>query len=361
LCNECNAKVIPGPNFIKSLDMDFMRGIYTNANLSIHPKPQLSQLDQLKVFTRFGPRPGALHHGGIVRRAPQDVRVGGLGRTTNHAPELGDKGRDKAGSTSRVTSFESPEIRGWCGGAAEIHRTRAEPSPSKQYQIIYADPPWKYAGKLEGAKMGECPYETMTIDEICALPVSKITAKDCALFLWVTMPKLNEFSRVVDAWGFAFKTVAFVWVKLNPKRHDIFKGIGRWVQGNAELVVLATRGHPHRINKNIGQIVMAPRAAHSVKPDEVRKRIVGLMGDLPRIELFARQRAHGWDAWGDEIGKAPTEKPGQYQWEALPDEAAKELIVGALDPLIDLSAIERVEDREAGIHERWREALEAEK
>lgn len=174
----------------------------------------------------------------------------------------------------------------------------------KKYDIIYADPPWAYHDTLGGnAKMGAMPYPTMTDEEICAMPIgNKIAKKDSILFMWATMPKLQEALDVIKAWGFKYKTCAFCWVKQNPKSGGIYAGLGRWVQGNAELCLLATKGHPHRISKSVKQIVMAPRGRHSAKPSEVRDRIVQLMGeDTERIELFARDYADGWDCWGNEV------------------------------------------------------------
>lgn len=93
------------------------------------------------------------------------------------------------------------------------------PFPKKKYEIIYADPPWSYNDTLGGnAKMGAMPYDTMTQDEINALPLKEITAKDCILFMWATMPKLQEALDTIRAWGFKYKTCAFCWVKQNPKR-----------------------------------------------------------------------------------------------------------------------------------------------
>lgn len=174
----------------------------------------------------------------------------------------------------------------------------------KKYDIIYADPPWAYHDTLGGnAKMGAMPYPTMTNEEICAMPIgNKIAKKDSILFMWATMPKLQEALDVIKAWGFKYKTCAFCWVKQNPKSGGVYAGLGRWVQGNAELCLLATKGHPHRISKSVKQIVMAPRGRHSAKPSEVRDRIVQLMGeDTDRIELFARDYADGWDCWGNEV------------------------------------------------------------
>ena len=180
-----------------------------------------------------------------------------------------------------------------------------------KYQIIYADPPWKYNDKLgsDSASWGACEYHypTMSIDELCELPVKELADTDCVLFMWATFPKLNEVFKVIESWGFEYKTVAFTWVKLNPKAKSVFKGIGRWVQGNAEIVLLATKGKPHRISKSVSQVILAERGKHSQKPDAVRERIVQLMGDLPRVELFARPANEmfgtpdGWDVWGNEV------------------------------------------------------------
>ena len=174
--------------------------------------------------------------------------------------------------------------------------------PNKKYSIIYADPPWRYNNELNNnPKYGGKTYPTMTLEDIKHLPVKNITNKDCALYLWATMPKLPEALEVIKSWGFRYINCGFNWVKLNPKGKGIYSGLGHWTNGNAELCLFAKRGAPKRLAKNIKQIVMAPRSFHSKKPDEVRDHIVSLLGDIPRIELFARQKVNGWDAWGDEI------------------------------------------------------------
>ena len=141
----------------------------------------------------------------------------------------------------------------------------------------------------------------MTTPEICALPVRELAAPDCTLFLWVTFPVLNEVFDVIRAWGFTYKTVAFCWVKRNPKSPGWFFGMGNWTRANAEICLLATKGNPKRKAADVSQLIVAPREEHSKKPDETRDRIVRLMGDLPRVELFARQKAPGWDVWGNEV------------------------------------------------------------
>ena len=172
----------------------------------------------------------------------------------------------------------------------------------KKYNIIYADPPgayrvWSDQGKGRSA---ESHYSTMSLEDIKALPVEKLADKDCALFMWITFPLLREAWDVVESWGFTYKSVAFVWVKQNKKTPSLFWGMGYWTRANAELCIIATKGSPKRQSRSVHQIIMSPIEQHSKKPDEIRDRIVALMGDVPRIELFARQKADGWDVWGNE-------------------------------------------------------------
>ena len=141
----------------------------------------------------------------------------------------------------------------------------------------------------------------MSIKDLCNLPVKNISKDDCVLFMWVTMPKLNECFQVVNAWGFKYKTAAFTWVKKNKKADSWFWGMGMWTRANAEICLLATKGKPKRINAGIHSVIDDKIMKHSQKPDTARKRIVELCGDLPRIELFAREQAEGWDIWGNEL------------------------------------------------------------
>lgn len=171
---------------------------------------------------------------------------------------------------------------------------------SGPYGVIYADPPWQYRNN-KGQGVAENHYNTMNLDELKALPVGELAAKDCALFLWITSPMLCEAWGIFDAWGFAFKTVAFAWVKVNKKDYSLFTGLGWWTRANVELCLLATRGHPKRQDNTVHQIVMSRVERHSKKPDEVRRRIELLMGDVPRAELFAREVHPGWVCVGDEI------------------------------------------------------------
>ena len=183
----------------------------------------------------------------------------------------------------------------------------------RKYQIIYADPPWSYKVWSEDKKQAQgCAkryYPTMKLKDICALPINKITDKNCKLFLWATPPCLQEALQAMRAWGFEYKTIAFCWVKTNPKSGTPFFGIGHWTASNCELVLAGLKkgGRLNRQSKSISQIVLAPRGRHSVKPPIIRDKIVELCGDLPRIELFARKENKlfdefkGWDVWGNEV------------------------------------------------------------
>ena len=141
----------------------------------------------------------------------------------------------------------------------------------------------------------------MDLEDIKNLPISEICEKNCALFLWVTMPKLKEGLEVIEAWGFEYITCAFTWVKQNPSGNGIYSGLGHWTNGNAELCLFAKKGTPKRQAKNVKQIILRPRGRYSAKPPETRDRIINLLGDLPKIELFAREYSNGWDCWGNEV------------------------------------------------------------
>lgn len=136
---------------------------------------------------------------------------------------------------------------------------------------------------------------------IANLPINEIADKNCILFIWVTMPKLNECFDIIRKWGFTYKTCGFVWIKKNKKSDSLFWGMGRWTRANAEICLIGTKGKPKRISAKVHSVIISRIREHSRKPDEIRERIVELCGDLSRIELFARQKVVGWDCWGNEV------------------------------------------------------------
>lgn len=179
------------------------------------------------------------------------------------------------------------------------------PFPDKKYKVIYADPPWSYkngktGGRIKriGPQSGSAQkYNTMTMDEICSLPIDEISNKNCVLFLWGTVPLLPESLEVMKAWGFRYKTT-FYWRKI------MSLGLGYWFRGQIEFMLVGLKGkipafhsqHPNFIQCRVGE--------HSKKPKEIRGLIDGIASKYklhPKIELFSRDKIEGWDCWGDEV------------------------------------------------------------
>jgi len=175
------------------------------------------------------------------------------------------------------------------------------PFPNKKYNIIYADPAWTFKTWSKKGEIKSPKYEVMTINDIKKLPIDNIADKDCVLFIWVTYPLLKEGLDTIKKWNFHYKTCGFSWIKKNKKTDSLFWGLGYWTRANNEICLLATKGKPKRMSRSVHQVVMDKIREHSRKPDCVRDRIVELCGDLPRIELFAREKTEGWDVWGNEV------------------------------------------------------------
>ena len=174
----------------------------------------------------------------------------------------------------------------------------------KKYNIIYADPPWAFKNwSAKGAKNVSEHYNTMSTKDIGEFPIESISNNNSVLLMWATFPCLKEALKLVELWGFKYKTVAFTWIKTNKKnKNTLFWGMGYYTRSNAEICILATKGKPlNRISHKVHSVVQSPIEEHSKKPSEVRERIIQLFGDLPRIELFARQEVDGWDCWGNEV------------------------------------------------------------
>lgn len=183
--------------------------------------------------------------------------------------------------------------------------------PRNHFKAIYADPAWRFAcwsGK-GAARSADNHYDTMSLDEICALPVADVAADDCVLFMWACWPLLPEALRVIEAWGFTYKTCGFDWMKASIRQPDMFRedadvqvGMGYWTRANSEPCLLATRGKPKRKNADVRMGIIEPRREHSRKPDCVPSRIERLV-DGPYLELFARTQRPGWTVWGNQTDK----------------------------------------------------------
>ena len=164
-----------------------------------------------------------------------------------------------------------------------------------QFPILYCDPPYRYEHAISDSRKIENHYPTMPLEELCGLPVGEVSASDSVLFLWVPPPKLSEAMRLIEEWGFDYRTY-IVWVK--PRI-----GMGYYVRQQSELMLIAKRGNlpvPAPSNRPLA-VINAPRTEHSEKPEEFYRIIERMYPGLPKIELFARKRREGWEAWGNEI------------------------------------------------------------
>lgn len=168
------------------------------------------------------------------------------------------------------------------------------------YDIILADPPWQFS-RSRGKGVAADQYPTMPLAELRCLPIKEQASDNCCLFLWGCWALLPEALELIKAWGFTYKCAPFVWVKTNAPGLGMAFGLGSYTRTNTEVVLLGTRGKPKRVNASVPQVLHSPLRGHSRKPGEIHERIVALMGDLPRLELFARRPYPGWDVWGNEV------------------------------------------------------------
>lgn len=185
--------------------------------------------------------------------------------------------------------------------------------PNKRFAIIYADPPWHYNGKLQFDKSSKSAenmdwkrpvfissasfkYPTLKLDELKKMPLQEIAQDDCLLFMWTSNPHLAQALELGKAWGFEYRTVAFVWDKMNHNP-------GKYTLSNCELCLVFKNGKipQPRGARNIQQLVRAPRGKHSEKPIEVMMAIEKMFPTQERIELFARKTVEGWSAWGLDV------------------------------------------------------------
>lgn len=240
---------------------------------------------------------------------------------------LVDKARCRDADTAEDCPHAPVEGKGpqvATGALRGLHRLR--------YGAILADPPWSFLTRSDKGKdrSAEQHYACMTLDEIKAMPVGEIAAKDCALFMWVIDTHLPMALDVISAWGFTYKTVAFTWAKLNrefasyppeQQRADadkaFFKGMGFWTRANPEMCLLATKGSPKRQSRAVRRLIVSPVREHSRKPEATHERIEALVSG-PYCELFARDTRPGWDQWGNEVGKFdPVDPETEADIEAL--------------------------------------------
>jgi N6-adenosine-specific RNA methylase IME4 len=190
--------------------------------------------------------------------------------------------------------------------------------PRGHYGAILADPPWHFqvwkgafsANSVSGARASRAPeYNTMREQELASLSIGELAADDCVLFLWVCWPTLEQSLRLIEAWGFKYKTCGFAWIKADATQAEFFQeetkasmGLGYWTRANSEVCLLATRGKPKRLAADVRQGIVSPKREHSRKPEGVHKSIERLVAG-PYLELFARAPRTGWDVWGNQTDK----------------------------------------------------------
>lgn len=184
--------------------------------------------------------------------------------------------------------------------------------PRRSFGCIAADPPWTFETRSDKGKgrSAEQHYGCMSFADICALPVAELARPDAVLFLWVTDPMLFKARELIEAWGFTYKTIGFTWAKLNRGwcaeesfgADNFFTGMGYWTRSNPEQCLLATRGHPKRLHKDVRQLIVDARREHSRKPDQAYDRMRRLVPG-PYLELFARTGRPHWHSWGNETHK----------------------------------------------------------
>lgn len=175
--------------------------------------------------------------------------------------------------------------------------------PSKKYNAIYADPPWEYKESGSGSRVVGAHYDTMPIEKIKRLPVEELAADNCILFMWVTFPRLQEGIDLMESWGFPYYSLGFTWVKKNKKADTNFWGMGYYTRQNPELCLIGLKGKITPQVRDIHCVIEEKIREHSRKPDSVRKKIEKIVGDVDKIELFARESNCGWDVWGNETDK----------------------------------------------------------
>ncbi len=184
--------------------------------------------------------------------------------------------------------------------------------PEEKFDIIYADPPWDYGGKMQFDKSGKAEnvdigkkifissanfkYPTVKTQELKRMPIHEIANDDCLLFMWATSPHMEQAIQLGNAWGFEYRTVAFIWDKMshNP---------GQYTLSNCELCLVFKRGRipQPRGARNIQQLIKFPRGRHSEKPKLISEAIEKMFPTQKKIELFARRKPHGWSVWGLDV------------------------------------------------------------
>lgn len=172
---------------------------------------------------------------------------------------------------------------------------------NKKYDILLADPPWTFVTNRPTTSRVHEKYDIMTTKDLCTMPISLLLSDNCALFLWATWPTIEAAFKVIPAWGFTYRTVAWVWIKAKPRGLGFHFGQGTYTRANSEICLLGVKGKMPVVNHSIQALIYHPVMKHSQKPDDQYRKIEALYPNMRYLELFARHKHNGWDAWGNEV------------------------------------------------------------
>ena len=228
------------------------------------------------------------------------AKSGVSGKTYEKGIKILDYGTEEQKDQVRTNTKTISSVYNQIVDAERVETQETIELPTDKFQIIYTDPPWKYwAGGMKNAARH---YSCMGADDLQSMNVNDIAADDSVIIMWATFPTLPEALELLKVWGFNYSTVVFTWVKKNKSGDGWFFGTGNYTRANAEICLLGVKGKGLTVkSRSVRQICDAPVGEHSVKPDEIRDRIVELFGDVKRIEMFARKTTPGWEIWGNEV------------------------------------------------------------
>ena len=283
-------------DFIRSLQFDRFQALAEQRKeFAARVKELQPDISNRAIGDALGVAHTTISRGANAPPSGQEAQENGKSAGANAPPGAVAGRRDALIINNRDMREERREER-----LEEIARANRELPTGVRYPVVYADPPWRYEHPPNGDSRNviENHYPTMALEEICALPVNELAAEDAVLYMWATAPKLIECAKVIEAWGFVYRT-NLVWIKDKI-------GMGYYARNQHELLLVARRGDlpPPRPEDRVSSVVHADRTEHSVKPQIFHELIERWYPEQPKIELFSRMARPGWAAWGNQASEA---------------------------------------------------------
>lgn len=272
-----------------------------NSKPASEPRPKAESAAKVEPIKQ-PPAPKAREHAAkVVGVSPRSVQT--AKKVQEKRPDLAAKVREGSITLNQAnTEIRREEriekIAEIAKGNTQLEVVADSPNAPERFPVIYADPPWRYEHVKTDNRAIENQYPTMSLEEICKLPVKDLATPDAILFLWTTSPKLDESLDVVDSWGFTYRTCA-IWDKEKI-------GMGYYFRQQHELLLVATRGSipVPPVEARVSSVLRYPRGKHSKKPLEVAELIGKMYPELPKVELFCRSPQPGWFVWGNQSSGA---------------------------------------------------------